>query len=254
MAWAIDSARPNLTAIVKVCTLYTEFSLSGIFLALTQLQVAPDLVDQVYTSLLNAISEGGMAPGARLTQEELAEQLAVSRQPVLQALRLLKRDGLVVDAPGRGLMVAPLDATLIAQLYEVRGALDGLAARQAALARAKIDRSILERGRKAVAGGKVGAMVDADIAFHQAIYAASKNPLIAESANRHWRHIRRASGAMLQITGARATIWDEHEAILQAIARGDAARAERLARSHCEAASVHLCDQLSRHVQLEAGA
>jgi len=222
-------------------------------LALTQLQIAPDLVDQVYTALLNAISEGEMAPGARLTQEELAEQLAVSRQPVLQALRLLKRDGLVVDAPGRGLMVAPLDSTLIAQLYEVRSVLDGLAARQAALAKAKIDRAIIARGRKVVAGEKVGAMIDADIAFHQAIYAASGNPLIAESAGRHWRHIRRASGAMLQLAGARAAIWDEHEEILRTIERGDAARAERLARGHCEAASVHLCKQLLLHTPAEAG-
>jgi len=224
---------------------------------LTQLQIAPDLVDQVYTALLKAISEGGFAPGARLTQEELALQLAVSRQPVLQALRLLKRDGLVIDAPGRGLMVAPLDSALIAQLYEVRGVLDGLAARlaaqRAAPARPKIDRGLIERGRKAVAGEKVGAMIDADIAFHQALYTASGNPLIAESAGRHWRHIRRASGAMLQLAGARATIWDEHEAILQAIERGDAARAERLARGHCEAAAIHLCGQLSRHAQLEAG-
>ena len=221
---------------------------------LAQLQVAPDLVDQVYTALLNAISIGEMAPGARLTQEELAEQLAVSRQPVLQALRLLKRDGLVVDAPGRGLMVAPLDATLIAQLYEVRSVLDGLAARQAAVARARIDPGIILRGREAVASEKVGAMLDADIDFHQAIYAASRNPLIAASAGQHWRHIRRASGAMLQAAGARAAIWDEHEAILLAIARGDAARAERLARSHCEAASVNLCSQLAQHASIENGA
>jgi DNA-binding GntR family transcriptional regulator len=132
--------------------------------------------------------------------------------------------------------------------------LDALAARQAALAKAQIDRLCIERGRKAVAAGKVGVMVDADIAFHQAIYAASQNPLIAESAHRHWRHIRRASGAMLQTAGARAAIWDEHEAILQAIARGDAARAERLARGHCEVASRHLCGQLTRHAQHEAGA
>ncbi|HEX4329334.1 MAG TPA: GntR family transcriptional regulator [Burkholderiales bacterium] len=222
-------------------------------MALAQLQIAPDLVDQVYTSLINAISVGEMAPGARLTQEELAEQLAVSRQPVLQALRLLKRDGLVVDAPGRGLMVAPLDATLIAHLYEVRSALDGLAARQAALAKAQIDRAIIARGRKAVESEKVGAMLDADIAFHQAIYAASRNPLIAESAGQHWRHIRRASGAMLQAAGARATIWDEHEAILLAIARGDAARAERLARGHCEAASINLCTHLAQRASAEAG-
>ena len=74
---------------------------------LVSLQAAPDLVERVYRSLLDAISEGSLAPGARITQEEIAAQLAVSRQPVLQALRLLKKDGLVQDAPGRGILVAP---------------------------------------------------------------------------------------------------------------------------------------------------
>jgi len=99
---------------------------------LVKLQPAPDLVDQVYRALLDAISSGSLAPGDRLTQEDIAERLAVSRQPVLQALRLLKRDGLVQDAPGRGLLVTPLDPAWIAQIYEVRGALDALAARLAA--------------------------------------------------------------------------------------------------------------------------
>jgi DNA-binding GntR family transcriptional regulator len=214
--------------------------------------LAPDLVDQAYTALLDAISEGKLAPGARLTQEELAEQLAVSRQPVLQALRLLKREGFVVDAPGRGLMVAPLDAQLIAQLYEVRAVLDGLAARQAALAKVKIDRAILDAGRKAAQGERVGAMIDADIAFHGAIYAASNNPLIAESAGRHWQHIRRAMGAVLQTAGARAAVWAEHEAITRAIARGDAVAAERLARGHGEAAGHNLCTELTRYTREQA--
>ncbi len=87
---------------------------------LVKLQAAPDLVEQVYRALLDAISDGSLAPGARLTQEDIAEQLAVSRQPVLQALRLLKKDGLVLDAPGRGVLVAPLDADAIAQA--LRGA------------------------------------------------------------------------------------------------------------------------------------
>ena len=68
---------------------------------------APDLVEQVYRALLDAISDGSLAPGSRLGQEDIAARLAVSRQPVLQALRLLKKDGLVLDAPGRGLLVAP---------------------------------------------------------------------------------------------------------------------------------------------------
>ncbi|MGL4229861.1 MAG: GntR family transcriptional regulator, partial [Casimicrobium sp.] len=54
---------------------------------LTRIESTPDLVDRVYRALLDAISEGTLSPGARMTQEEIAEQLAVSRQPVLQALR-----------------------------------------------------------------------------------------------------------------------------------------------------------------------
>ena len=101
---------------------------------LVKLESAPDLVDQVYRSLLDAISDGSLAPGERITQEDIAEKLAVSRQPVLQALRLLKKDGFVLDAPGRGVLVAPLDADWIAKVYQVRGSLDALAARLAAAA------------------------------------------------------------------------------------------------------------------------
>ena len=136
---------------------------------LVKLQPAPDLVDQVYRALLDAISDGSLAPGARITQEDLAERLAVSRQPVLQALRLLKRDGLLRDAPGRGLLVAPLDAEWIGHVYQVRGALDALATRLAAERRAVIDPRLIEQGRRAARGRNIKAMVEADIAFHSAI-------------------------------------------------------------------------------------
>src|SRR6476661_5203658 len=97
-------------------------------LKLAKVQSRPDFVDEVYKTLLDAISDGSLAPGTRITQEEIAEQLNVSRSPVLQALRLLKKDGLVQDAPGRGLLVATLDPAWIGNLYQVRGALDALAA------------------------------------------------------------------------------------------------------------------------------
>jgi len=118
---------------------------------LVRLEAAPDLVDQVYRSLLDAISEGSLAPGQRITQDDIARQLAVSRQPVLQALRLLKKDGFVQDAPGRGLLVAPLDADWILHVYQVRGALDALAAQLAAQAKFKLDPRLFEQGRKAPA-------------------------------------------------------------------------------------------------------
>jgi DNA-binding GntR family transcriptional regulator len=212
---------------------------------LVRLQPSPDLVDRVYRALLDAISDGSLAPGARLGQEDIAARLAVSRQPVLQALRLLKKDGLALDAPGRGLRVAPLDGARIAQVYEVRGALDALAARLAAGRRARIDPELVGEGRRAARGGDIQAMVEADMAFHNAVYAASGNPLIAASAHLHWVHLRRVMGAVLQHARQRETIWDEHEAIAAAIAEGDPDAATRLIDDHGRQASENLLARLS---------
>jgi DNA-binding GntR family transcriptional regulator len=211
---------------------------------LLKLESTPDLVDRVYRSLLDAISEGSLAPGARLTQEEIAAQLAVSRQPVLQALRLLKKDGFVLDAPGRGLLVAPLDTEWLRKVYQVRGALDALAARLAAARRFKLPPALIEQGRKAARGRNVKAMIEADLAFHNAIYAASENPLIEQSAQLHWRHLRRVMGAVLQQARQRETVWDEHEAIARAIAAGDGERAARLIDDQSRRASDNMAGRL----------
>lgn len=214
-------------------------------LSLVKLESAPDRVDQVYRALLDAISDGSLAPGQRITQEVIAAQLAVSRQPVLQALRLLKKDGFVRDAPSRGVVVAPLDAVWMSQVYEVRGALDALAVRLAAGFGAQLDTKLIKQGRKAAQTQDVNAMIDADMAFHEAIYAAAKNPLIAQSAQLHWRHLRRVMGAVLQSAQQRQTVWDEHEAIAQAIALGDAKRAVTLIDHHSEQASTKLTTRLA---------
>ena len=213
---------------------------------LLQLEIAPDLVDRVYRSLLDAITDGTLAPGARLTQEEVASQLAVSRQPVLQALRLLKADGLVHDAPGRGVLVAPLDAGWIASVYQVRAALDVLAARLAAARRAVLAPALVTRGRQAARSRDVRAAIEADVDFHNAVYAASGNPLIAQSAHVHWRHIRRAMGAVLQKSAMRMAVWDEHEAVAEAIAAGRADDAAHLMSHHDERASTSMCEQLGQ--------
>jgi DNA-binding GntR family transcriptional regulator len=211
---------------------------------LVHLETAPDLVEQAYRALLGAISSGALAPGERITQDDLAARLAVSRQPVLQALRLLKKEGLVQDAPGRGLLVAPLDPAALAHTYQVRGALDALAARLAAERRATLPAALLRDGRRAAAGRDVPAMLEADIHFHRALYAASGNPFIERSAETHWAHIRRAMGAVLQDTQARRPVWDEHQAIADAVARGDAETAAATAADHAHQASAYLATRL----------
>ncbi|MEJ6022513.1 GntR family transcriptional regulator [Ramlibacter sp. PS4R-6] len=217
---------------------------------LLKIETAPDLVDRVYTRLLDAISEGSLAPGQRITQEEIAEQLAVSRQPVLQALRLLKKDGFILDAPGRGVLVAPLDVATMLQVYEIRGALDVLAARLAAARRTKLDARLVENGRKAARGRNVKAMIEADLAFHNAIYEASGNPLLAQSAHQHWHHLRRVMGAVLQQSTQRKAVWDEHEAIAKAIAAGDGDRAARLIEQHSQHAGENLARELTHVLKL----
>ncbi len=220
---------------------------------LIKLASTPDLVEQVYSQLLDAISDGSLAPGERLTQEDIAQRLAVSRQPVLQALRLLKKDGFVLDAPGRGVLVAPLDAESIHELYQVRVALDALAARLAAMRHAKIDPALMQAGRKAARGKDVKAMIECDIAFHNAIYAASGNPKIEQSAHQHWRHLRRVMGAVLQQSKRRMAVWDEHEEIAAAIAAGDGLRAARLIELHGQRASDNLALRVMDVLNLKQG-
>ena len=215
-------------------------------LNLIKIESTPDLVEQVYASLLDAISDGTLPPGARVMQEDIAEQLAVSRQPVLQALRLLRKDGFVLDAPGRGVLVAPLDVAALVQIYQVRSTLDALAARLAAQVRYEMDAQLITHGRLAARGTDVKAMMTADAAFHTAIYVASGNPLIAQTAQTHWHHIRRAMGAVLQVSTMRESIWDEHEAIAKAIAQGDEAQAETLIRQHGEDAGRNLATLLTQ--------
>lgn len=211
--------------------------------AISPVSVAPDLAAQAYQAILAAICDGSLAPGERITQERLAEMLTVSRQPVLQALLLLKRDGFVMDAGGRGVVVAPLTVEHIVQLYQVRSVLDGLAAREAARHKADVSVALLKAGRTAAKDKGINAMIDADLAFHRAIYEAAQNPLLLQTAERHWSHIRRVMGAVLQHADTRAAIWDEHEAMLAAIAKGDAGLAQRLAIHHCEVAGANLAHQ-----------
>jgi len=214
--------------------------------SLTKLPSRTDYVDLVYTNLRDAISDGTLPPGERITQEDLAARLNVSRSPVLQALRLLKKDGLLEEAPGRGLIVTRLDPERISHLYQIRGALDALAARLAAERKQKISPVLLERGRQVADGTDISAMIEADMAFHRAIYEASGNPLIADNALLHWIHFRLLMGAVLQRSGSRQGIWDEHQAIAQAINDGDAARAATLSEQHAEVARHALITHLKQ--------
>ena len=161
----------------------------------------PNLVEQVRNAILDEVTAGKIGPGERIIQEQIAQALGVSRQPVQQALALLRNQGVLQDAPGRGLIVTPLDPEHAQQMYDVRAVLEGLASRQAAeknaALAAKQGPGLLEAGRKAVASGAVAKMIAADIRFHEFLYTLSGNELIAPALATHLTYTQRMMGEVL---------------------------------------------------------
>lgn len=210
----------------------------------------PSLVEQAYDAIVGEIADGTLAPNTHLVQEVLAERYGVSRQPIQQALLLLRSDGVVQDAGRRGLIVAPLDMQMMRDRYQVRATLDALAARLAgqrcaaspeiaAHTRRQGER-ILEAGFQAVTAGAIKAMIAHDVAFHAFVYDASGNPMIKPSAEIHWRFLRRVMGEVLRKSEPPISIWQQHREILDAIIAGAPKDAEARILSHIESAATRL--------------
>ncbi|MCB1539444.1 MAG: GntR family transcriptional regulator [Hyphomicrobiales bacterium] len=209
----------------------------------------PSLVDRVVEAIVGDIVAGELPANSRLIQEDLARIYGVSRQPVQQALLLLRNQGLVREAGGRGLVVSPVDPAFVNNLYEVRAVLDGLAARRAAqngAARAKREGpALVAAGRAAVKSRSLPDQISADIAFHALIDELACNPLIGETTAPHWPYVRRVMGEVLRGDEQMPKrIWDEHAAILDAVIKGDGDRAEALAKQHISGAAAFMVERL----------
>jgi DNA-binding GntR family transcriptional regulator len=207
------------------------------------------LVEQAYNAILDAICDGTLAPGARVTQDELAVRLHVSRQPVLTALGLLKQQGFLIDHGRRGLAVAPVDPARFDAIYQIRSALEPLAAK---LATERMTPELIERGRaivadgrKVAAAGDAKATLQADVDFHNFIYEASGNPLIVEAMQLHWQHLRRAMGEVLRRPRMTQQVWREHVEVMEAMAAGDGARSARLLQQHVDGARVRVGEEIA---------
>ena len=212
--------------------------------SMESIRPAQTMVEQAYRAILDAICDGRLEPGERLTQESVAGRLAVSRQPVGQALLLLKQQRFLVEAGRRGLMVAPLDRDFMRWIYELRLGIEPIAATLAARHATPED---LARGRQRIAAGqqalRAGAMAEliaADMAFHMYLYELSGNRLFVDTMRGLWDHLRRAMREVLQHREYRKAIWVEHEQILRAITAHDADGAAALVRAHLSNAAINV--------------
>jgi len=213
--------------------------------AVEPLDPSPILVERVYEQLMLAITARRLQPGERIRQADLATRFGVSRQPVSHALALLKRQGLVQDVGRKGLEVSPVDPDHIRNLYQVRAALDALAARLAAghmrAGRiAKADRAALQRavdeGMRLSGDTPILELVLADVAFHKSIYALSGNGSIMETLEPQIPHLMRSMHVVLEARTFRDRAWAEHAAIVDAVLKGDEEAAADAAFRHAEIA------------------
>ncbi len=215
----------------------------------------PALIDRTYQQLVEAIADGTLAPGQRIRQEELGRVLGVSRQPISHALRLLKQQKLVEDSGRRGLIVAAIDAARVRELYQVRSALDVLAARLAAerVAASVIDTRHRQAAQRALASGlalplnaPVLKFIQADVAFHTALYHLSGNRAIEDTVAAQWPHLKRSMGTVLNDPEQRPLVWVEHREILRLVLEGDTMDAEHAARGHTDRAGAETARRLSQ--------
>lgn len=200
-----------------------------------RLEIA-SVVDQVYLAIRERISNGSLPRGGRVHQEDLAEELGVSRTPVREALRRLAAEGLVEMKTNRGARVADIDQEGMRTAYEARLVVEPGAAR---LAAQRGLREPLARMRAAVAAQRRGVRsvqrsFDANREFHVALVAACGNKFLVQLVERLW--VARIGAAIYerQVETQERMLLDvrEHEQILAAIEAGDARRAETLTRRH----------------------
>jgi DNA-binding GntR family transcriptional regulator len=200
------------------------------------LEVGKSLVERAYEVILDALCDGTFKPGERLTQEDIAARLHVSRQPVTHALVLLKSQGFLEPFGRRGLTVTAVDPEFIQALYQLRSALEPLAVVLATprLTKAAIvqGRALIKHGRSVVREGDSKAILQADMDFHSFIYALSGNPLIADTMRLHWHHLRRAMSQVLRSPSAQLAVWNEHSNILDNMIKGHADKAAEAMRRH----------------------
>ena len=200
------------------------------------IQKREDLRDQTYIQLRKAILSGPIRPGTILVQEQLAEQLGISRTPVRDALDRLASEGLVVRSPGGRIHVAPFSLEELREKYAVRQALEALALRLAApnLPGQPLERlkAVIAEMRAAIAAGDSVRVAQAGGTFHDTIFAACGNAYLRHLLTNLNDSIRRYRQAAIDLPGRADETLREHERIYACLAAGDIAAAQTAMEEH----------------------
>jgi DNA-binding GntR family transcriptional regulator len=197
------------------------------------------LTKLVLAALRERILSGELAPGERLVEGRLSEQLGVSRMPVREALRALAAEGIVVIEPRRGATVTSFSPEQIREMVEVRATLEALNAKLAARRHdpaqiARLER-ILAEGTRLTSEDDLTRISALNLDFHEALGSVAANSVLQEMM----RSLRERTALFFTVNNRERMRqnWEEHAAILRAVVAGDAELASLLAARHVYSAA-----------------
>jgi DNA-binding GntR family transcriptional regulator len=210
------------------------------------------LVDVAYEKIKDRILDNKYHPGYQALENEVAEDLGMSRTPVREALIRLKHEGLVELIPRRGMRVVPVVAEDMQEIYDVLTSLESMAAEL--LARKQPGEDILEPMisathdmEQALKSDDLDAWAAADERFHRALIDLCGNRRLANMANTVRDQGHRARMVTLRLREKPLASADEHERVLKAIQEGDWQTARDVHYKHRKRASVELTDILEKY-------
>ncbi len=213
--------------------------------------------DRVLLAVQQAIVEGELPAGSKITETGLAKQFNVSRAPLREALARLERCHLVERTPNAGARVVTLTYDGLIALYQIREELEGLACRLAAerMADEEIEAlsKLLEQhlASQRVREGESYYQEAGDVDFHYRVILASKNQYLINMLCDELYFLVRMYRVQVGMNGPRVSrAFDEHKAIINAIANRDGELADLLMRRHISASRKNIEQKLSAHKEV----
>jgi DNA-binding GntR family transcriptional regulator len=196
------------------------------------------VTQEIATQLEQEILWGRFGPRERLVEEDLCARFGVSRTPVREALRLLEAKGLVTIRAARGVQVREISWKEIEDLYAVRVAFESFALELAAgrlhETRMRAIGAMLRQMRQAARRNDVRRYFDADNRFRALVFGACGNEVLIELLTSVERRVQKFRFALLSLPGRLREAQQHHEAVFDALRRGDGKLAGMLRRSRIE--------------------
>ena len=216
----------------------------------TEISNAP-LSTSLLGKLQRDILTGKLKPGQKLTEQQLCKTYGVSRTPVREALRQLELEGLVKIIPNKGAYVTGITPKDVQDIYMIRSILEGMCARWATehITPEQIEQLeeivLLSEFHLKKDKDKVVQVSDLDGKFHHVLYEASNSRIMEHTLSDFHKYVKMARMLSVGAKNRAEKSIEEHKAILEAIKKGDADEAERLANLHI----MHVMENL--HIEIE---